>query len=519
MTSKIDEILNKAKKLDYDSPLISIDELKNSIEENESMQSHTPHRVNYYKKVLILSASFSLIIALIFLLNRFDLFENKKLAIGNISSSYNHSPMLSEDNNHLKNESIRTQVNPDNNPKISLNKNSNDAFETINHNSQLKSVDNIYESVQTNNIQTDEFQNQTQTDTSKYGDFESDADCFPNLQRLPSTSIMVPFTISGIKTLELTEKEWENLVPNMKINDTTFAFYDEYILSGEKLFNSLKLDTLGYKKENLPFLVRRYSEIHQGKVVNSKYLRCDDRQIKDYSRTQYIAYIGFGKDSYSNIWGFSNSPILKYSNNRFYNEYYDFIRAYGNSVSLSHYDSIENSKLRNQKREFEKKLINTLIPVKRLIFGRTFLFWFVPNNEFISSLPEQYREDLKNELTIYHRIIEGSIPAEAACKGIENDSYFEVCRINSGAIRNLDLNPNPANISTTCKFELMEPRRITISLHSLDGRYVKEIYSQVFNNLGEKTFSIDLSSLPKSIYLLAVSSEQAEQVVKKIIIE
>jgi hypothetical protein len=521
MNSKIDEILNNAKQIEIDSPLISIENLKNSIEQQEFDFISPNKKVIYLKKIVAISALFTIIIVPFYIFDLLNLFDKKGTSFSINNQTEDTNSFITQNENINKSENKKSTGNsPDSRSKIVNNEPKSTTLNSDIFSSNYKINDKRSESISPlNQIQNQNLQNTSNPNSIQYDDFAPDTSCFPITPRILSSTIIIPFTISGLKILELTDEEWEKLVPDMKLNDSTYAFYDEFIFSNEKMFNILRLDTLGYQKENLPFLVKRYSEIHQKYSSNYKYLKCDDRHIKDYSKTQYLAYIGFGKDNYANEWGFSYSPILKYSNNQFYKDYYDFIRNYGNLNYLNHNSTFENNKLQAQKREFEKRLINTLIPVKRIIFGRTYLYWFVPNNEFIDALPPQYRDELKNELMIYHRIIEGSVPPEAACKGIENDSYFEVCRMTSGAIKNLDIYPNPANINTSCKFVLTEPRRITISLHSLDGKYVKEFQSQEIDFAGEKSYSLDLSGLPKSIYLVAVSSEKAEQVVKKLIIE
>ena len=119
--------------------------------------------------------------------------------------------------------------------------------------------------------------------------------------------------------------------------------------------------------------------------------------------------------------------------------------------------------------EFDRETFNILVPVKiplnEIISGYEYflIFWFYPTEEFITSLPEYIRYDLKSEFEL---IVKGTISTKSTC------NYFEVCK-STLQVDNLKVYPNPANLSITIEFKSTEDMIGKISLVNISGKQIK----------------------------------------------
>jgi hypothetical protein len=154
----------------------------------------------------------------------------------------------------------------------------------------------------------------------------------------------------------------------------------------------------------------------------------------------------------------------------------------------------------------ENKLINKII------------FWFVPNEEFISKLPIRYQEEIRKEVDVLNSINNGNMPSEEACSKIKDSSFFDVCRINSGAITIENISPNPIYDRTTLTFSLKEKREISISLHDINGNFIGSFVDSKIYRTGEHDIPITFKNQSDGIYLIAIKSSKGEIAAGRIII-
>ncbi len=89
---------------------------------------------------------------------------------------------------------------------------------------------------------------------------------------------------------------------------------------------------------------------------------------------------------------------------------------------------------------------------------------------------------------------------------------------NSGAILRAFLGVNPAASATTLEYTLSEPRRLTLSLHTIDGRQLQNVVESANYNAGSGTISIDLHGFSAGMYLVALTSDRGEQLVMRLLI-
>lgn len=325
--------------------------------------------------------------------------------------------------------------------------------------------------------------------------------------------------INGINMLELTIDEFEKIVPNFKLNDTTFLFWTEEILHDKEFFKSLRFDTLGYKLSEMPIVLKKCAVDHNDDNWWGFYFSEHFKSNERYSKTLYVAYHKIINNELR-ITSFSKSPLLK-EKGGLYTELYNIEANWSMKIyelnKAGKKDSID--KFFENMRFEENKLLSKLIPVHiKYMENKEAIFWFIPNEEFLKSLPERYSQMVRNELFINDNIENHEVPPELACKGFPNaESIYDICRLSSGSVKILDIFPNPAKEFTTCKFLLTEPRVLKITLHDIEGKLIKE-YKNTSYPAGENEYKLDLTSLKKGFYMLALTTDKGEQVVKRFIL-
>lgn len=89
----------------------------------------------------------------------------------------------------------------------------------------------------------------------------------------------------------------------------------------------------------------------------------------------------------------------------------------------------------------------------------------------------------------------------------------------SGAVISLEIHPNPAHHHAMIKCRLSTARRITISLHTVTGVQLRNFAEDDARGEGEWSAEIDISEIPSGIYLIVMTSDRGEQVVKRLAVE
>jgi hypothetical protein len=137
-----------------------------------------------------------------------------------------------------------------------------------------------------------------------------------------------------------------------------------------------------------------------------------------------------------------------------------------------------------------------------------FILWFTPTIEFADALPERYKTPFQSELNARAEIVANCLPAERACKAMRGSSpFFDLCRRESGALSSVTISPNPASESAECTFMLQNPRDIYVSLHEVNGRFVKTMIQNEPKAIGEQKVPLLLQGIPAGAYLVAAANK------------
>jgi hypothetical protein len=150
--------------------------------------------------------------------------------------------------------------------------------------------------------------------------------------------------------------------------------------------------------------------------------------------------------------------------------------------------------------DFIKAMFDILVPIKvslnKLISTKDYyyIFWFYPTDDFIDSLPEEIKYELKLER---NDIINGTNKSEGSC------TYFEACK-STLIINDLKVYPNPANQNISIEFSLPQETNGSISLTLISGVQVKSIVSREKFNSGLNSFNANLSDVSSGVYLISI---------------
>ncbi len=87
----------------------------------------------------------------------------------------------------------------------------------------------------------------------------------------------------------------------------------------------------------------------------------------------------------------------------------------------------------------------------------------------------------------------------------------------TNSLLNLSIYPSPANENVTIAFDLLEDKKVEVTLHDVIGRTVRSTPSQILGN-GDHTLNIPVSGLSKGIYFVKINVDDAITT-KKIIVE
>src|SRR5207302_7562358 len=105
------------------------------------------------------------------------------------------------------------------------------------------------------------------------------------------------------------------------------------------------------------------------------------------------------------------------------------------------------------------------------------IVWFPPSPEVVAALPERVRTQLGLEMAAVEQMknADSSAVINKLAPIAGEQPYFDIFRTAAGAVESTTLAPNPAHERTTLSYHLGERRAVTITLHSIDGRHLREM--------------------------------------------
>jgi hypothetical protein len=169
-------------------------------------------------------------------------------------------------------------------------------------------------------------------------------------------------------------------------------------------------------------------------------------------------------------------------------------------LELHRFGRIQNSAESKNNSSNYDLLIPVLIPLSEYIENRDYslVFWYYPTDEFLSTLPELIKKDLKSEIEI---ITNPNSELKSSC------TYFEVCKSTLN-LEDFIIFPNPAKFSATIEFNSMDELEGSISLVNISGSQMRTLVPKTSFMSGENSYQVDLSGITPGIYLVSISTNK-----------
>ena len=169
--------------------------------------------------------------------------------------------------------------------------------------------------------------------------------------------------------------------------------------------------------------------------------------------------------------------------------------------------------------------ISRAIPIK-VMFGNKndtnysiVYVWYIANKEFANKLPERYKYKIAKELEYVNLIENGSITVEEACKGLDDESYFNICTMKSAITEISSTYPNPTKDILNIEYISYEDRQISIYLTDISGNLSLELKKMSPVSVGKHSLSAEMNSLKSGVYMLTIETDKGERISKKILVQ
>lgn len=327
--------------------------------------------------------------------------------------------------------------------------------------------------------------------------------------------------IDGIRMFELTEHELERIGINRSGAGYDFGLCQRMTGDARDSWSGL-LDSLGYGDETAPALTFSCSvdtfSFNYHPVAKGPFMPGSPLPVLFSSRWIYGPNDGADYTNGLSMIFTTDAPDL------------DSLRG-GSDGLRENIDGLY--KIDENDQSVASTALNGLVPVRVMLKsdeyvdsageyrGAEILFWFVPTHAFVEALPQRYAAPLRAELDAIASVERDGLPPSEICNRIAGERpYLDLCRSAAGAVTASAVYPNPANAGddVTVSYRLSEPRTVTIGLHDLSGRFLKELAPPVDAPAGESTTTVSLDGVGGGTYLIGVEAGEGETAVQRVVV-
>lgn len=483
----IDNLLNKAKKINHNQPLIDLEELRSSalLEYDNAANAQ-----KFRRKVMLYISAFVVAISSLLIITDNN---NDEIHVVKKETSHQNTSRV-----------IQTKQNSINSIKSAKKQKTDDFFSDKKavigvDKLSLKGSDTlINERIITINGELIKKSKETKLrdkSTDKYLPIENNNDK----------------RIEAIKTLVPDAEELQDL--GFTRFDFGFQYIIDYYIEKELLDSNLlaKLTNHGYDTSQKEIYVRA----RNGAIRDSESMFLDNKFNNEYMKVTPIIRTDFSQSMTSQV--FSHSPLLNYLNIPIIKEFRELTQNYiGNDD-----EQTRKNKENRLDQVLNELMTKYLIPVRLDTTNNNeiTIFWFYPNEEFLSKLSKEKSDVIRKEYNLIHSGVIEDIGYQSACAGLNNsESYYDLCRKFSGAIQSSENYPNPAQNNIKLRLKLNEDRKLTISIGNLNGAIVKEIEKSKLYNKGDIELNINISDLSPGVYMIIIDSERSEQAISRFVV-
>jgi hypothetical protein len=329
--------------------------------------------------------------------------------------------------------------------------------------------------------------------------------------------------------------ELNSIIPGSYENGKFYSYID-YITTKEEL-NTLRPEFDTSDLSDGEYIVRFKYE-HGNNLFDSTRFQSgvpidsSIRDINNYDRSLYLSYTDyhlFNDDDIPIIIDrYFISPFLEYENilpsleiEKAEIRLFDLLN---NADSTLPYDSIYQEKIYQHGKYLDSlrilvyELKTKLIPVKVTPFRDYYVvLWFYPTKEFISKLPDRYRNDMAEQYELYKQIEnKGEGLGEVCIKLDGKTDYFGICGERRGAIEEIRFTSTTAN-NISADLRLKEDRTLKVYISTIMG----QVIHQEKTSLSGGAQLIDVlptKPLQSGPYFFVIESDKGELAIEKIFI-
>ncbi len=358
---------------------------------------------------------------------------------------------------------------------------------------------------------------------------------------------------TSINVINLDINELKNL--GINYNDTSMYYNTESYYANLKDENVLSDIISKYKDSPEPALVKHKQEIlwkcNPKGIGTVMFIGSDDYQLRKEKnifipKDNIIPYDGWSNKEFcmtcpimtgtGKSIKYDYSPLafenilfkelyIKYTEAEFFNS---IINKPSDSLGKSLISRVANNRLSVFQAYQNRILMNYLIPVEIMFPYQkstdssydqiSEVLWYLPTKEFVEALPERYRNVLSRELKAIELIESGKMMPEEACKGLSVDeTFFELCKLSSESVKDINVFPNPFNDNGKIKFFLLNDRIVNMTIHDVSGNYIKTLINWEKLQKGEKTIDFDMNGYQSGTYIINISTDNSERVNKRFV--
>jgi hypothetical protein len=146
--------------------------------------------------------------------------------------------------------------------------------------------------------------------------------------------------------------------------------------------------------------------------------------------------------------------------------------------------------------------------------------WYLVNKEFAELLPDRYRIPILRELQIKDSIDKGIITSDEACTTLKGISYLDLCRQNGAGIEAAEIYPNPVTDGQfELKFTLKESSKMKFDVYSVSGDLLKSLKDFTNYRSGINAEKFNIQGLAQGVFLIAITNDKGEQIIRKFMIK
>lgn len=324
-------------------------------------------------------------------------------------------------------------------------------------------------------------------------------------------------SINALNMIELTPEQFNKIVPGTFYSDgflCTFGF-DNFINTSDdiKHYDTLPIN-LGYPELKGRMIDKNYYNPELFTDNNRPFVQSNNKTYPTNYKFAYGSPTGYlakavVSDTHKIIFMGLNhySPLYYHQPTKEIEEIKLLIDKHRLSTDFNEVFSLNG--------QINAKILECTIPVRVKLpeASNYFVFWFVPNEEFLSLIPQNDADDIRKELKIKEALTNRFISNEEACQNAPAKSYLNVCGANYKAIQSATMN-SINNESITLEINSVEQTEVEINIANIAGKSLCTTYKSKLSK-GSNTLTIPSHINGEQLIIVSITSSKGDAIILK----